>query len=179
MFFIESERLRLIPLTHELLQLLHTNRAAMELSLGLNLSGMQIDPFYQKEIDDAMVNFWLPKTLAHPGMYIWYTDWEIVLKTTNTAIGGMGFNGEPNVCSEAEIGYMIDPQHQNRGYATEALDALSRWAMTQANVNAIIVHTFEDNLPSRRILVKCGFEEVGKDERGLFTYRMNGSKSLY
>jgi len=57
MFFIESERLRMIPLTHELLQLLHTNRQTMELALGLNISNPQINDFYKKEIDDAMINF--------------------------------------------------------------------------------------------------------------------------
>jgi ribosomal-protein-alanine N-acetyltransferase len=173
MFFIESERLRMIPLTHELLQLLHTGRAAMEQALGLAQSCWQVDEFYQKEIDDAMVNFWLPKTLANPGNFIWYTDWELVLKSTNTAIGGMGFNGEPNENGEAEIGYMIDGQHHNKGYATEALQLLSGWAFNDDRVKTIIVHTYQDNLPSGRILAKCGFREVGIDGEGLMTFRLD------
>jgi RimJ/RimL family protein N-acetyltransferase len=172
MFFIESERLKMTPLTHELLQLLHTNRQAMEVALGLNISAQQIDELYLKEIDDAMVNFWLPKTLEHPEAYKWYTDWEIILKSTNTAIGGMGFNGEPNESGEAEIGYMIDEQHQNKGYATEALQLLIKWAFTQDTVKAIIVHTYADNLPSVKILSKCGFEETEKDDSGLMTFKL-------
>jgi len=89
MFYIESERLRMIPLTHELLQLLHASRQTMELALGLNISNPQISDFYKKEIDDALVNFWLPKTLANPEAYKWYTDWEIILKNTNISIGGL------------------------------------------------------------------------------------------
>jgi ribosomal-protein-alanine N-acetyltransferase len=172
MFFIESERLKMIPLTHQLLQLLHTGRSAMEFSLGLNISNMQIDPFYKNEVNDAMINFWLPKTLEHPDAYIWYTSWEIVLKSSNTSIGGMGFAGEPNELGEAETGYMIDQQHQNKGYATEALQLLTAWAFTQEKVTAIIVHTFGDNLPSRRILAKCSFNEVMRDESGLITFRL-------
>lgn len=172
MFFIESERLKMTPLTHELLQLLHTSRRAMEVALGLNISAQQINELYLKEIDDAMVNFWLPKTLEHADAYEWYTDWEIILKSSNTAIGGMGFNGEPNESGEAEIGYMIDQQHQNKGYATEALRLLSGWALTQKNVEAIIVHTYDYNSPSKRILAKCDFEEVGKDGEGLLTYML-------
>jgi len=173
MFFIESGRLKMIPLTHQLLQLLHTGRPTMELSLGLNISNMQIDPFYKSEVDDAMINFWLPKTLEHPDAYMWYTSWEIILKSSNMSIGGMGFAGEPNELGEAETGYMIDQQHQNKGHATEALQLLTAWAFTQEKVKAIIVHTFEDNLPSRRILAKCGFDEVAKDEKGLMTFKLN------
>jgi len=172
MFFIESERLKMTPLTHELLQLMHTNRPAMEQALGLDISSQQIDELYVKEIEDAMVNFWLPKTLANPGGWKWYTDWEIVLKSENLSIGGMGFAGEANEQGEAEIGYMIDAQHQGKGYATEALKLLSGWAFTHEEVNTIIVHTFSDNLPSRKILTKCGFEEVGTDETGLMTFRL-------
>ena len=84
----------------------------------------------------------------------------------------MGFNGEPNESGEAEIGYMIDHQHQNKGNATEAMQLLIGWAFTHSTVKTIIVDTYEDNAPSRKILDKCGFEEVGKDREGLFTYRL-------
>jgi len=171
MFFIESERLRLIPLTHELLQLMHTDQQAMELSLGLNPSAMLIDPLYQHEIDDAMINFWLPKTLVHPEQYKWYTNWVIVLKGTNTIIGGMGFGGEPNEKGEVETGYMIDGNHHNKGYATEALRPMIQWAFSHDAVHAIIISTFADNLPSRKMLNKCGFKQVDNVD-GLLTYRL-------
>jgi RimJ/RimL family protein N-acetyltransferase len=173
MFFIESERLKMIPLTHQLLQLAHTNRPAMEQALGLNISAMQIDELYISEAEDAMINFWLPKTIEHPEEYKWYTSWEIVLKSTNTAIGGMGFAGEPNEQGEVETGYMIDKQHHNQGYASEALKLLIGWAFTHDAVKAVIVHTYEYNLPSRKILAKCGFEEMDQDENGLMTFRLS------
>ncbi|NHA07954.1 GNAT family N-acetyltransferase [Mucilaginibacter sp. HC2] len=171
MFFIESERLRLIPLTHHQLQLMHTDRPAMELSLGLNPSAMLIDPLYQHEIDDAMINFWLPKTLEYPEQYKWYTNWEIVLKNTNTSIGGMGFGGEPNEKGEVETGYMIDGNHHNKGYATEALRTMIQWAFGHDAVQAIVIRTFADNLPSRKMMDKCGFKQVD-DIDGLLTYRL-------
>ena len=173
MFFIESERLKMIPLTQQLLKLLNTSRPVMEQALSLNISNWQVDEFYQKEIDDAMANFWLPKTLANPDAWRWYTDWEIILKSENIAIGGMGFNGEPNEHGEAETGYMIANQYQGKGYATEALKLLSGWAFTHDKVKSIIVHTYVDNLASQKILVKCGFEEVSKDETGLMTFRLS------
>ena len=75
MFFIESERLKMIPLTHQQLQLLHSSRPVFEQSLCLNISAMKVDTFYINEAEDAMINFWLPKTLAHPEA--WYTVHQI------------------------------------------------------------------------------------------------------
>jgi ribosomal-protein-alanine N-acetyltransferase len=171
MFFIELERLKLIPLTHEQLLLLRQDRALMEISIGLTPSFMLVEPFYYAEIIDALDNFWLPNTLAHPEKYLWYTDWELVLKSANTSVGGMGFAGYPNENGEAEIGYMIDGNHHNKGFATEALQTMIAWAFTHQFVKAIIVHTYADNLPSRRLLDKCGFEQV-EDVEGLLTYRL-------
>jgi ribosomal-protein-alanine N-acetyltransferase len=171
MFFIESERLKLMPLTHEQLLLLRQDRALMEISMGLTPSFMLVEPFYYAEIIDALDNFWLPNTLANPEKYLWYTDWELLLKSANTSVGGMGFAGYPNENGEAEIGYMIDGNHHNKGFATEALQTLITWAFTHQFVKAIIVHTYADNLPSRRLLDKCGFEQE-EDVEGLLTYRL-------
>lgn len=172
MFFIESERLKLMPLTHQQLLLLRQDRALMEISIGLTPSFMLVEPLYYAEIIDALDNFWLPNTLAYPEKYHWYTDWELVLKSTNTSVGGMGFAGYPNDNGEAEIGYMIDGNHHNKGFATEALQTMITWAFTHQFVIAIIVHTYADNLPSRRLLDKCGFEQV-EDVETLLTYRLN------
>ncbi|MDO3640424.1 GNAT family N-acetyltransferase [Mucilaginibacter sp. L3T2-6] len=177
MFFIESERLKMQPLTHQQLQILHNSgRHALEESLGLTLSNWQVDEFYQKEIDDAMINFWLPKTLANPDQFIWYTDWEIILKAENLAIGGMGFNGEPNDLGEAEAGYMIEEGHQGKGYATEALKLMSHWALGKEGINSVIVHTYESNLPSVRILEKCCFKQFKRTDEGLLSFRLNNDQ---
>jgi RimJ/RimL family protein N-acetyltransferase len=171
MFYLESERLTLIPLTHQQLLLLRQDRTLMEISMGLTPSFMLVDPFYYAEIIDALDNFWLPNTLAYPDKYLWYTDWELVLKSTNTSVGGMGFAGYPNENGEAEIGYMIDANQHNKGFATEAIQAMIKWAFTHPFVKAIIVHTYADNLPSRRLMDKCGFEQMEEIE-GLLTYKL-------
>ncbi|SKB51269.1 GNAT family N-acetyltransferase [Dyadobacter psychrophilus] len=171
MFYIESTRLKLIPLTHQLLQQYHTSRPQMEAALGLNHSEIKIDPLYVTEIEDALVNFWLPKTLQFPESYQWFTSWEIVLKSDNISVGGMGFNGLPNENREAEIGYMIHENQQGKGYATEALQVMSQWALAHENVENVIVHTYSDNLPSRRILEKNGFTLIGDADR-ILTYKL-------
>ena len=171
MLFIESERLKLLPLTHELLLLLYrSDRAEMEQVLGLAPSSMQIEPLYQEEITDALINFWLPKTLDNPDRYEWYTNWEIVLKDTNTSIGGIGFAGYPDENGETEVGYMLDQQYQGLGYAVEALEAIVNWAFTNKDVSVVNARTPVDNIPSRRLLEKAGFSELETGE-GLVKYQ--------
>jgi ribosomal-protein-alanine N-acetyltransferase len=174
MFYIESTRLKLIPLTHQLLQQYHTSRPEMESALGLNHTEIKINPLYVAEIEDALVNFWLPKTLEFPERYQWFTNWEIVLKSDNISVGGMGFNGFPNENKEAEIGYMIHEDQQGKGYATEALQVMSQWALAQADVEMVIVHTGSDNLPSRKILDKNGFALVDEVDH-ILTYKLSKS----
>ncbi|HEY2582056.1 MAG TPA: GNAT family N-acetyltransferase [Mucilaginibacter sp.] len=172
MFYIESERLRLIPLTRELLLLSTTDRPAMERAMGLNVSSMVIDELYIKEFADGIASFCLPKLLEFPDRYQWYSPWEIIRKDTSTAIGCIGFAGYPNESGEAEMGYLLDKQEQGKGYASEAFQTAIKWAFTNPEVKDIIVHTFEDNLPSRKLLTRCGFTEIEKNEENLLTYKL-------
>ncbi len=173
MFFIESERLKLMPLTHQQLQLLNISRNNLEAALGLQLSNWQVDELYQKEIDDALINFWLPKTLANPDEFIWYTSWEIILKAENLSVGSIGFAGEPNEHGEVEIGYMIDEAQHSKGFASEALQSLSNWALQQERVMGVIVHTFANNLPSINILTKCGYRQFHQTDEGLLSFKLS------
>lgn len=170
MFFLETQRLKLIPLTHQLLQSYQVDRASMESSLGLQVSSMQIDPLYKKELEDALVFFWLPQTLEHPEDYYWYTNWEIVLKSSNMSVGGIGFIGYPDAKGETEVGYMLDELQQGKGYALEALQHMLSWAFSDPHTTAVIARTAENNHPSRKLLTKAGFEEAGNQE-GLLHFR--------
>lgn len=156
---------------HYLLQLSHTNRTALQHRLGLNLSVMQMDELFEAEYRDAMLNFWLPKTLEYPEKYQWYTNWEIVLKSDNIIIGGMGLAGEPNAEGEAEAGYLIDKRYHRRGYASEALQAITRWVFRHPNVQCLMAHTYDGNTASKNLLLKNGFVQVN-DEFGYLTYQL-------
>ena len=167
MFYLTSERLRLIPLTHEMFLACLEDRAAFEISLGLNPSQMEVDPFFKKEYDDAVVNYWLPNLSAHPNQYLWITNWEIVSLEHNTIIGGIGMGGFNMVNGEATTGYMIDKKHWNKGYATEALKLICDWAFTHPQVLSIKASTLMDGFASQRVLTKAGFVQIGAEAQEL------------
>jgi ribosomal-protein-alanine N-acetyltransferase len=166
MFFIESERLKLIPLTYTQLLLLQENREKLELSMGLNPSNMLIDPVWEAELIDAIANWCIPKTLLYPDKYEWYSIWEVILKTANISIGSLGI-GYPDNNGEAIIGYSLDKNQQNNGYGTEALVCLCKWGFLNPDVKTIWAETGADNYPSQRILIKAGFMQTGKKDVNL------------
>jgi uncharacterized cysteine cluster protein YcgN (CxxCxxCC family) len=82
--------------------LYHEDRPAIERQLGLHPSQMDVDRECAHEVQDALENFWLPKTAAYTDQYPWYTNWEIVLKTP----------GSPSAASAASA---LQATRVNRG----------------------------------------------------------------
>ena len=100
-------------------------------------------------------------SLNHPTQWEWYAIWMIELKD-GTHIGELCFKGL-NKSGIAEIGYGILPTYQNQGYATEAVKAVTTWALRQPNVMAIEAETEFENKASLRVLKKNGFVATGKN----------------
>jgi len=61
----------------------------------------------------------------------------------------------------AEIGYGVRRDERGRGYATEALVAVSRWALTAGGIQRAWLSANADNLASIRVAEKAGFHREG------------------
>jgi RimJ/RimL family protein N-acetyltransferase len=57
---------------------------------------------------------------------------------------------------QAEIGWCIAPEHQGRGYATEAVEALLRICFDDLGLRRVTAHSFAANEPSWRLMEKMG-----------------------
>jgi RimJ/RimL family protein N-acetyltransferase len=121
---------------------------------------MIIDELFRAEMNAAHQNFWLPNTKAYPDLYQWYTNWQVILKITNTIIGSIGFGGYPNDYGETSVGYMTDQQHWSQGYATEAVNTLAKWGFSFDILKAITADTPAQNLASQRVLAKADFKQT-------------------
>ena len=93
--------------------------------------------------------------LQHMDEWEWYAMWNIEL-INGTRVGDLNFKGldENGV---TEIGYVILGEYQNQGYATEAVKAVTEWALQKNNVTAIEAETDVNNIISQKVLAKCGF----------------------
>ena len=98
--------------------------------------------------------------LSNPDQWEWYAIWMIELND-GTHIGELCFKGITEEGS-TEIGYGIAEKYQGSGYATEAVTALTDWALMQPCIKRIIAETDEYNIASQRVLIKAGFMPTGE-----------------
>ena len=136
---LETTRLTLCPATREEIEAL---MAAQE------------DPDMRTAYGEMLAG-----CLAHPEQWLWYAPWLIALKD-GTPVGDVCFKGLAGD-GAVEIGYGINPPHEGKGYATEAVDALVRWAFLQPGVTRVEAETEPGNAASQRVLNKCGFTPTG------------------
>jgi len=64
-----------------------------------------------------------------------------------------------------ELGYWLGRPAWGSGIATEAAEAIVRFAFAELDLPALTSGCFVDNVPSYRVLTKLGFAEVGRSER--------------
>lgn len=75
---------------------------------------------------------------------------------------GMGSFKGPPVNGVVEIAYAIVPEHQGKGYATEAARAMTEHAFQSPEVTTVCAHTLPDGVASQRVLQKAGYHHVGE-----------------
>jgi hypothetical protein len=97
--------------------------------------------------------------LRRPDQWDWYAVWMIE-KADGTHIGDLCFKGlsEDGI---AEIGYGILEKYRGRGYASEAVQAVCRWAFGHSEVKSLEAETDAESFASQRVLEKCGFRPNG------------------
>jgi RimJ/RimL family protein N-acetyltransferase len=63
--------------------------------------------------------------------------------------------------SQAEIGWALSPDHQGRGYVTEAVTELVRICFEDLGIRRVVALAFADNAPSLRVMEKVGMRREG------------------
>jgi RimJ/RimL family protein N-acetyltransferase len=91
------------------------------------------------------------------GMYV------LVRREDGRALGAMGFHGVPDESGRVEIGYDLVEAARGHGYATEALRALSAYALSRDEVRTVVANVERDNTPSHNVLARAGFKAVAED----------------
>ena len=83
-------------------------------------------------------------------------------KDTADVVGYCGLAAHGNgSAEEPELAYELLRAAHNRGYATEAAEAVVAWA-SGAGYRRLRAGVWDWNIASRRVLEKLGFREVGR-----------------
>ncbi|MAT56782.1 MAG: GNAT family N-acetyltransferase [Ignavibacteriae bacterium] len=105
----------------------------------------------------------------------------IKIKTNYEFIGGIGLKIN-NVLNQAELGYWIAEKYWNKGFATEAVEAIIKFGFKELHLNKICASHLEQNPASGKVLIKNGMIKEGelimetkKDDhyKVLIQYRLN------
>lgn len=133
-FAIETERLILYPTANESMERLIAAEHDAEMKQA-----------YSEMLQGCVQN---------PNERIWYAVWYIELKNSpRTIVGDFCFKGL-NADGMVEIGYGLYDGCCGRGYMTEALEAVCKWAVLQPRVKRIEAETAPENNASQRVLFR-------------------------
>jgi len=72
------------------------------------------------------------------------------------------------VFKNAFIGYSIDEKEQGKGYMKQSVKLVCDYVFEFMGLHRIEASTLIDNIISQRVLLSCGFKEVGISEKYLF-----------
>lgn len=86
-----------------------------------------------------------------------YYRWAIIDKNTYECIGQIAFFLVDNKNHFAEIEYCVGALYQCKGYATEATKAVIKYGFECINLHKVQICTKTINIPSKRVIEKCGF----------------------
>lgn len=161
---LETERLIIIPLFYDQLIKYLRNDNSLEEDLKISKSPRKIPA----NVKDFIENTLLFNASKKKSNFLYITFWTIISKVENKMVGDLCFKGEPNKAGEIEIGYGIYPQFQNKGYMTEAIGAMIKWASAQPKVKTILAETSPNNFASIKALERNNFTKYKEEDANIW-----------
>jgi ribosomal-protein-alanine N-acetyltransferase len=164
--FLETNRLLLIPFTIDYVEAAMKGREALKA-----VSGYDVSEQWPNE-DYAEILPWVAEQLKeNPERSRW--SGLIIHKEDHIVIGELGGKGGPDENGVIEIGYGIVPDYQGSGYASEIVRAFVDWLNQCPEITKVVAECAEDNIASKRVLEKTGFQLVKRRNGMLYWESVN------
>ncbi|WP_085508015.1 GNAT family N-acetyltransferase [Thalassobacillus devorans] len=103
-----------------------------------------------------------------------FGPWYLIEKPIRKVIGNVNLKSADKG-EQVEIGYTIVPSARGKGFAQEAVAAVSDWVFTR-KVAVITAQCDQSNLPSLRVLKNTGFKIYGREDTILFFKKVRNSR---
>ena len=95
--------------------------------------------------------------------------WAVVLRQEGKVIGHLHLKRiEPLELLTWELGYIFNPAFQRRGYASEAAQALVRYAFSDFGAHRIVAYCNPENTASWKLLERAGFRREGLLRKNIY-----------
>jgi RimJ/RimL family protein N-acetyltransferase len=145
---LDTERLTLRPFVESDFEAMHAMRSSPEV-----VRYLYEEPFSPEQTWDWLRRMMAGSAWANEG------DWlsvAVVERASGTTVGDLAFHWVSERDRTAEIGFVFDPRHQGKGFATEAARAVVDWAFTTGGMRRVIGRLEARNAASARVLEKLG-----------------------
>ena len=145
---LETDRLTLRPFVEDDFEAMQAMRSDAEVARYL----------YEEPLSEDKTRDLLARKIAAPA---WKAedDWLSVAavdRASGTVVGDLALHWVSERDRTAEVGFIFDPRHQGKGFATEAARALLDWVFTSAGFHRVIGRAEARNSASARVLEKLG-----------------------
>ena len=152
-----TARLELVPATEEMLVAEIESNAHLAEALGAT-----VPPGWPPGLWDRGAAEWMLQRTREGGEELagWYGWYGLRPGEPRELVLSIGYFGPPRE-GVLEIGYSVVVSERGRGYAREAIAALTARAVASPGVTCVCAHTAADNVPSQRALRHAGFAEAG------------------
>lgn len=146
---INTDRLKLIPLTAEWIEEMKSGPAPFKALTGYGLPSPYTE--FPEAVDQIIMHLESSQSLAP------WISYGVIKKDESMYIGQGGFKGEPNEEGVVEIGYEIAKDYRGRGFAHEIIQYLVGVAFNHPEVKTIMAHTLAAKNESNHLLIKNKF----------------------
>ena len=160
---LETARLRLVPITLELVEgLLRHDRARAEAAACAELP----EAWPNEDLVARAVPFSIDAIRAAPDIRLWGDSLVLAREGPARVLGSVVFHGRPDD-GIAEVGYGIEDGSRGQGLASEATLACVEWALAQPGITAVQATTFPWHHASLGVIRKIGMVQCGVREHAI------------
>jgi ribosomal-protein-alanine N-acetyltransferase len=160
---IRTERLELVSLSAAFIEsLLGGERADAE-----EIAGISLPDDWPDQHDAGFLRLRASQMRGDASTQEWLVRALVLREDGRSMVGHAGFHGPPGVnalrrSDAVELGYSVLGAYRRRGYATEAVRGLIRWASEERGIQHFIASVAPGNAASLALVAKLGFVEIGR-----------------
>jgi ribosomal-protein-alanine N-acetyltransferase len=97
-----------------------------------------------------------------------YADWGLNCKADGVFIGTCGFANMDFTNNKGELGYVLSPSYQGKGYMREAVLAILKLSFLELGLERVELRIMEGNKASVKFAESVGFKYEGATRNSLF-----------
>lgn len=160
MLILSAPRLALLAYDRDLAAIQASSRTAF-----FNAIAVTHEPVWPPAPFEEAAFDWAVKNLAHDAEGQGWYGWALLANEGELSpprlVGIAALIGRPDEEGDVELAFGVLPEFKGRGYAAEAVGALSAWAV-QNGAARVIVHLDAEDFSAQRTLQQTGFLDTGE-----------------